>query len=67
MTLGNGQPCIRCGTSEWYDNGSCKACAKQWKIDNPEKAELLRIASRDNKRKKRNKKRPQEWYDYWDN
>ena len=28
MTAKNGKPCKKCGTSEWYSNGTCKSCAK---------------------------------------
>ena len=42
MTKGDGKPCQRCGTSEWYKGGQCKSCAKearrQWRQANPEKA-----------------------------
>lgn len=41
MTKGDGKPCKRCGTSEWYKGGECKRChnakTQQWKKDNPEK------------------------------
>lgn len=52
MTLGNGKPCKKCGTSDWYSDGHCKQCkqnycgshktqinerSKQWRKDNPEK------------------------------
>lgn len=41
MTAKNGKPCKRCGTSEWYSNGSCKCCSaehgREWRIANPEK------------------------------
>lgn len=41
MTANDGLPCKRCGTSEWYTGGSCKACrlewTRQWKKNNPDK------------------------------
>ena len=41
MTAGNGLPCAKCGTSEWYANGQCKRCAKEycaaWVRSNSEK------------------------------
>lgn len=45
MTKGDGLPCIRCGTSDWYKNGSCKQCAKvncrEWRRANPEKVAAM--------------------------
>lgn len=41
MTKKDGKPCVRCGTSEWYDNGKCKYCQQEhnnrWAKKNPEK------------------------------
>ena len=41
MTAGDGKPCRKCGTSEWYKDGNCKSCRKearrQWYHANPEK------------------------------
>jgi 5-methylcytosine-specific restriction endonuclease McrA len=41
MTAKNGKPCKKCGTSEWYSNGSCKYCSaeygRKWRAANPEK------------------------------
>ncbi len=41
MTKGDGKPCQRCGTNEWYKDGKCKSCRKEedrrWRQDNPEK------------------------------
>jgi 5-methylcytosine-specific restriction endonuclease McrA len=38
MTLGNGKPCKKCGTSDWYDSGHCKKCNKErirkWQSEN---------------------------------
>lgn len=42
MTKGNGIPCEKCGTSEWYDSGNCKRCScdasMRWRKNNPEKS-----------------------------
>lgn len=41
MTAGDGKPCKRCGTSEWYDDSTCKECkrraGKRWRENNPGK------------------------------
>lgn len=41
MTKGNGKPCRRCGTSEWYNSGACKECgrrnSRKWKENNQDK------------------------------
>jgi 5-methylcytosine-specific restriction endonuclease McrA len=41
MTKGDGKPCKKCGTSEWYKGGGCKACAidqaTRWQRNNLEK------------------------------
>ena len=47
MTTGNGLPCKKCGTSEWYSNGNCKKCKqvknKQWNELHPaQRAKLSR-------------------------
>lgn len=39
MTKGDGKPCEKCGTSEWYKRGSCKECVRRknarHRVDNP--------------------------------
>lgn len=41
MTKKNGKPCKRCGTSAWYDSGTCIECNRQhnrnWKQDNKDR------------------------------
>lgn len=41
MTAGNGKPCKKCGTSDWYPAGGCKECGKvrgrKWLKDNIDK------------------------------
>lgn len=38
MTKGDGKPCVRCGTSAWYDGGHCKQCSRnhvdRWRAKN---------------------------------
>lgn len=29
MTKGDGKPCVKCGTSRWYDSGTCVQCKKE--------------------------------------
>jgi hypothetical protein len=40
MTLSDGKPCGRCGTSEWNKWHSCKECCRRraaaWKLNNPD-------------------------------
>lgn len=42
MTKGDGKPCVRCGTSDWYDSGHCRECENRRKresyAESPEKA-----------------------------
>lgn len=42
MTAKDGKPCKRCGTSEWYKDGTCRQCAREnsrrWYDANREKA-----------------------------
>lgn len=41
MTAGDGKPCKKCGTSEWYKSGHCKYCKRiydrRWVRDNRDK------------------------------
>ena len=30
MTAKNGKPCPKCGANEWYKNGSCAPCAREY-------------------------------------
>ena len=62
MTLGNGKPCKRCGTSEWYKSGGCKKCTKEqalrWYEKNPERAARNKRGWRSrNVRERRERKR----------
>lgn len=57
MTKGNGLPCARCGTSEWFANGKCKVCHREhgrtWMLSNPKKeAERKRRWEQNNQDKK---------------
>ncbi len=56
MTAGNGKPCVRCGTSEWYKDGSCRECgreqARRWQQANRDKRrEISRQWASDNREK----------------
>jgi hypothetical protein len=56
VTAGNGKPCKRCGTSDWYKDGRCKHCTRQtatrWKKENPQRhSELNRRHERNNPEK----------------
>ena len=41
MTAKDGNPCKKCGSSEWYKSGNCKMCNKEqgrkWRATNPER------------------------------
>jgi 5-methylcytosine-specific restriction endonuclease McrA len=41
MTKKNGKPCKKCNTSDWYKDGCCKQCSREysraWKINNKQK------------------------------
>lgn len=54
MTAGDGKPCKRCGTSEWYKNGHCKECdrirQREKHYKNPEKTREKRRRWRENNR-----------------
>lgn len=57
MTLKDGKPCKRCGSSDWYSDGKCKKCkreaVRQWAKNNPErKAEYKRRWAKENPKKK---------------
>lgn len=79
MTKGNGQPCTRCGTSEWYSNGTCKECKrvsnKKWNAENPiRRLELGRTYEKENRVKinaqmrewqKENKEKVSAWQRRW--
>ena len=34
MTVRDGKPCKRCGTSKWYSSGNCAQCSANWKQKN---------------------------------
>lgn len=56
MTAGNGLPCVKCGTSEWYRGGECKKCHREyglaWQRNNPERArEYCAKRNRNNREK----------------
>jgi 5-methylcytosine-specific restriction endonuclease McrA len=63
MSAKDGNPCKKCGGTEWYKGGKCVACAKQasrrWRTENPERyKELNRRWCTDNaERKRENDKR----------
>ncbi len=46
VTMGNGKPCKKCGTSEWYSRGNCKKCRQQqsrkWNENNRDKVREYR-------------------------
>lgn len=67
MTLGNGKPCKKCGTSEWYSGGGCKECnrrrVREWEKNNREKKKFFYGRWAENnkdKLKEYNKNRPRE-------
>jgi len=62
MTLRDGKPCKKCGTSDWYGTGRCKQCShqysKRWKQANKAKvADRNRAYQQANKSKVADQKR----------
>lgn len=45
MTLKDGNPCKKCGESDWYACGRCKKCTRDWKRNNKERVKEINAKS----------------------